>query len=189
MYSNVRGLKSKKASLTEILHEHDPQVFLITETQLRSNTGTTIQGYTFYSKIREHGLGGGVGIFVKNDIRNNTATHTTHRQIEILWISIKRKNFPPLFIGTYYGKQETRTSKDEIEKEMTLLQEEITEMKRDGEIYLAMDANAKIGLLNEPISRNGKLRLNVLKSTDLIIMNKSEKCIGSITRQNTKKRV
>ena len=58
---------------------------------------------------------------------------------------------------TYYGKQESRTSKEEIEKEMTLLTEEIEETKNNGEILLAMDANAKIGLLGENDSRKGKL--------------------------------
>ena len=51
MYANVRGLKSKMSGLTEILHENDPQIFLLTETQLRSNTGNRIKGYTVYSKV------------------------------------------------------------------------------------------------------------------------------------------
>ena len=50
--------------------------------------------------------------------------------------------------GSYYGKQECRVNKDEIEQEMTLLQEEITEMK-EGEIFLSMDGNGKLGILNE----------------------------------------
>ena len=92
----------------------------------------------------------------------------------------------PFMIGVYYGKQEARTSKDEIEREMTLLQEHITEMQQDGPVLIAMDGNAKIGLLGEPISRNGKLLLKTFEDTDLTIVNTTKKCHGIITRQNTK---
>ena len=62
----------------------------------------------------------------------------------MIWVNIRRKNKPPLIIGTYYGKQESRTNKNEIEQELQLLSEEITEMKHEGEIIIAMDGNAKI---------------------------------------------
>ena len=186
MYANIRGLKGKKPSLIEILNENKPHLFFLTETQLRSNTNEQIDGYTFFSRKREGKIGGGVAFLARNDIKNLLMTHFSERNIEIIWTSIRRKRQPPLFIGTYYGKQETRTNKEEIEKEMELLLEEIEEQKKEGEILLTMDANAKIGLLNETISRNGRLLLKVIKETNLIIMNESEKCNGKITRQNTK---
>ena len=79
-------------------------------------------------------------------------------------------------MGVYYGKQETRTNKEEIQREMMLLNEEIVEMSKDGEIVLCMDGNAKVGILGEPISRNGHLLLEVIESTNLILMNKRHKC-------------
>ena len=48
MYTNIRGMKGKKESLTEILCENEPQIFLLSETLLCSNAGTLIEGYTFY---------------------------------------------------------------------------------------------------------------------------------------------
>ena len=51
------------------------------------------------------------------------------------------------------------------------LTEEIQEKSKEGEILLAMDANAKIGLLNEAVSRNGKLLLDVLKQHNLTVLN------------------
>ena len=186
MYANVRGMKSKKASIAETLNEHNPQVFLLTETLLRSNTGISIDGYTFFGKCRDGKTGGGVGILIHNDIKKHAAPHQSERDIEILWISIRRKNLPPILIGSYYGKQETRTSKAEIEKEMNTLREEIIEMSKEGEILLAMDGNAKIGILGEPISRNGNLLLDVLKETNMKTLNNDPKCKGKVTRQNTK---
>lgn len=186
MYSNVRGIKGKKESLIEIINEYKPQMFVITETLLKSNTGTKIDGYTFYGKAREGKNGGGVGVLVRNDINETTAPHITERNIEIIWISVRRKKLPPLLIAAYYGKQESRTSKDEIEREMALLQEEIEEMKKEGELIIMMDGNAKLDILGEGVSRNGKLLMQVTEEAKLEIINKSEKCEGKVTRQNTK---
>ena len=49
-----------------------------------------------------------------------------------------------------------------------------------------MDGNAKINILNEGISRNGALLMEVINETNLKIMNTDNKCSGKITRQNTK---
>ena len=186
MYANVRGLKGKKTSINEILHQHEPHIFLITETQLRSNMAESFSGYSFFHKKREGKLGGGVGILVKNDFRHNIAPHISDRAIEIMWLSIFRENDIPLIIGVYYGKQESRTSNEEMEREMVLLTEEITEICGDGEILLAMDGNARIGLLGEPVSRNGKYLMQVFENMDLHLLNDTEKCTGKITRVNTK---
>ena len=179
-------MKGKKTGITEIVQQHEPQVFLMTETQLRSDMTETFTGYTFFHKKREGKVGGGVGILVKNNFRHNIAPHISDRSIEVMWLSVFRNNDCPLLIGVYYGKQESRTTNDEIDREMTLLEEEITEMQSDGEILLAMDGNARIGLLGEPISRNGKCLLNVFEKLNLHVMNNTEKCMGKVTRVNTK---
>ena len=53
MYANVRGLKSKILSLTEVLSEKNPHIFLIAETLLQANSGIQIKGYTFFGRKRE----------------------------------------------------------------------------------------------------------------------------------------
>ena len=65
MYTNIRGMKGKVNGLTQVLHEHEPQIFLLTETQLKSNTGIKIKGYTVYSKVRTENSGGGVAILAQ----------------------------------------------------------------------------------------------------------------------------
>ena len=59
-------------------------------------------------------------------------------------------------------------------------------MKREDEIVLAMDGNAKIGILDDTFSRNGKLLNQVFDNQCLTVMNKNAKCVGCITRKNTK---
>ena len=152
---------------------------------MRSNVSEKIDGYTLFSRVREDKNGGGVAILVRDDIKSFVTPHIPDRNIELIWVFVHRRNKTPLFIGSYYGKQETRTSKNEIEREFQLLSEEIEEKSYEGEIFLAMDANAKIGILNETISRNGKLLLDVVEKHKLTVINCTSKCKGSITRQNT----
>ena len=185
MYANVRGIKGKKTGITEILHQHEPHIFLIAETQLRSNMTENFGGYTLFQRKREGKAGGGVGILVRNDFRCKVAPHISDRPIEIMWLSLFRKENTPLLVGVYYGKQES-TSQNEIENEMTLLTEEIAEMMNDGEIIIAMDGNARVGLLGEPTSRNGKLLLKVFDGMNLHLINGTNQCLGKVTRQNTK---
>ena len=184
MYANVRGIKGKKTGISEILLQHEPHVFLITETQLRSDLTVSFDGYTCFHRKREGRIGGGVGILIRNDFRHNIAPHMSDRTIEIMWISISRGGDVPLIIGVYYGKQES-LSRNEINNEMTLLKEEIIEMRKEGELIIAMDGNARLGLLDEPISRNGKLLLEVFENTNLYLINNTDKCQGKVTRRNT----
>ena len=97
---------------------------------MRSHVSEKISDYTLFSKIREGKNGGGVAILVRDDIRNIVTPQIPERNIELLWVFIQRRKKRPLFIGSYYGKQETRTSKNEIEREYQLLSEEIEEKKQ-----------------------------------------------------------
>ena len=92
-----------------------PHIFLLAETQLRSNNGINIPGYIFHGRKREEGVGGGVAILVRDDIRFNTTVHLSQRNLEIIWIGVRRHKKCPLMIGCYYGKQESRTKKTDIE--------------------------------------------------------------------------
>ena len=184
LYANIRGVKGKRSSLIEHLHAEKPEICLLTETLLQSDNALNISGYTFFGKARTDRKGGGVGILVQNEIRNKIIPHTSDRSIEITWISVQRQNMVPLFIGCYYGKQESRCSKDEIQNEMNLLSEEIEEFQKEGEVMMFMDGNGKLGLLGEQKSRNGLLLETVFEEHNLSVINKSEKCIGCVTRQD-----
>ena len=187
LYANVRGLKSKIACLKNVCEETNPDIVLLTETHLSEDKGINLIGYTFVGKARKTAKGGGVGIFVQNDKKPIVAPHYTHRDIELQWISIHRRSTSPLFIGVYYGKQETTCNVQKITEEMDLLSEELLEKKQEGEVIVCMDANAKIGLLGECISRNGKLISEVFHECEMVVINGTEKCDGRITRQNRKK--
>ena len=57
MYANVRGIKGKKTGMTEILQQQEPHIFLIAETQLRSDMAESFVGYTCFQRKREGKVG------------------------------------------------------------------------------------------------------------------------------------
>ena len=185
-YANARGLKSKKSSLTDILGELKPEIALFTETMLKSQNELKIEGYSFFGKFRERRACGGVGILIKNDFKGHITPHESNKDTELLWVSLKRHNAKPVFIGVYYGKQESRNSREEMLLEMNLLSTDIQERKNEGEVLIFMDGNGKIGLLNEDVSRNGALLESVFEECGLEVINRKEICEGKITRMNRK---
>ena len=186
-YANIRGIKGKITSLKQVFHEVKPDIGLFTETLLSENSGVNVEGYSFFGRAREKNKGGGVGILVRKDKKMQVSPHHTLRNIEMMWVSINRINEKPLFVGVYYGKQESTVCNDEIQEEMDLLTEEILEISKDGEVIICMDANAKIGLMKEDQSRNGKLIMQVFEECQMSVINGSDKCEGVVTRQNRKR--
>ena len=107
MYTNIRGLKGKRSSLIEHLNSEKPHLFLLTETLLPSNSNIELEGYTTFCRARDNQKGGGIAILVRDDVTNTVIAHISERPIELMWVSIRRRGKPPLFVGCYYGKQET----------------------------------------------------------------------------------
>ena len=184
MYANIRGIKGKRSSLIEHLNSEKPHLFLLTETLLPSNSNIELDEYTSFCRARDNKKGGGIAILVRQDIMNLVIAHTSERPIDIMWVSVRRRGKPPLFIGCYYGKQESRCNKNTIEEEMFYLSEEIEEYSNEGDIFIAMDGNGKVGILVEEKSRNGKILEEVFERSDLELLNKSHKCKGKVTQQN-----
>ena len=153
-YANVRGITSKRLGLMEVLGEVKPQIALFTETMLKNGCGFSMENYTFCGKGREKRSCGGVGILISNEVKHLVTPHETQREIEVMWISVRRKSQKPIYIGVYYGLQESRNNRNDMLMEMDKLSEEIQEKKAEGDVILFMDGNGKIGILGEEKSRN-----------------------------------
>ena len=110
---------------------------------------------------------------MKDEKRSVVAPHLTERPLEILWVSVARENMKPLFIGVYYGIQES-TNLERAKAEMAHLAEEIEEMKLEGELILCMDANAKIGLMGEEPSRNGRMIRHIFEECEMVVLNETD---------------
>ena len=130
--------------------------------------------------LRE-GLGGGLLTAIDNNL-NPVLISAGNEHFEALIIQVKIGS-KDLRIFNCYGPQELCQSQrpaseqtasintfwQELEKEI------INAYEGNCMIVIEMDANAKIGILGEEISRNGKKIIEVFESTDLIIMNQNRK--------------
>ena len=154
-YANARGIMSKKMSIIDTLGEMKPEIALFTETMLKGTSNFNVDDYTFCGRGREKKACGGVGILVQNNVKHVVTPHESQRDIELIWVSVRKKCQRPIFIGVYYGKQESRNNRNEMILEMDKLNDEIQDKKNEGEVMLFMDGNGKIGLLGEETSRNG----------------------------------
>ena len=71
MYSNIRGYRSKRTSLIQILEEVKPDIVLLIETNLTGNTTINVPGYKAVCRNRKNSDGGGLAILVNNSIKQN----------------------------------------------------------------------------------------------------------------------
>ena len=72
MYTNCRGIKSKKDSFKEIVEKINPDIIVLNETMYKNNERSNIKAYKSYTRNREGKSGGGIEILVRNSIENRT---------------------------------------------------------------------------------------------------------------------
>ena len=121
IYSNARGIKSKTKSIKEILFETQCAIFAITETNLKDKEKVNINGYTWTGKNRAS-EGGGIGFLINNKIKTAiTKEQQENTNTEIMWIRIQLKRKKTLFIGLFYGKQESRNNNATLDEEFKIV--------------------------------------------------------------------
>lgn len=185
VYTNTRGITGKMKSLKGVVEELNPQIMAISETKLNTDKNVIVDGYKWIGRPREGKQGGGIGILVQDEIRKHTNIHKIEQgDIEIMWITIRHRGNRPMTIGLYYGKQESRTSRDEAEQEIEKIKQDIQELTEKGHYILIVgDFNAK---LIDNISRDGRIiDEKIIKECNMKMMNESHKCQGKYTRVNT----
>ena len=66
-----------------------------------------LDGYLFIGRSRSKGSGGGVGIYVKENIIFERRKDLEHDTLETFWIEIFIKNAKSILFGCYYRPPET----------------------------------------------------------------------------------
>ena len=69
VHQNIRGIFGKKDEIIDILNSFSINIFGVTETFLTERIPTSflkITGYTLERKDRSSGIGGGVGVYIKD---------------------------------------------------------------------------------------------------------------------------
>ena len=185
-YVNIRGIKSKILSLSEIIAEVEPTVIAITETHLGEKEKIDIQGYEVY---RSNGStqSGGVAIAILKKVSNIVVQVLERNNIgQSLWLLLNNTKIK-LRIGLIYAPQE----KDTLAKDLKIIYKEIEDQskkaKENGELFLVMgDFNCKVGNVikgnSSTVTKGGRLLIQTALKKSLTMLNAESMCRGIWTR-------
>ena len=100
---------------------------------------SSLPGYVFLQRIRNVSVGGGIGIFLKQEIKFKRK-YDLENHLESLWIEICLKNSKSVLIGCYYRPPEG--SKYLINNFSEVFEEQLTNVvKTNKEIIILGDFN------------------------------------------------
>ena len=182
--ANAAGLINKKESFLQNISLFNPGVFFIQESKARIKNKIALNDYTIFEVIRKNLGGGGLLTAVHKSLK--PVSINTDDEEELLVVEANIYETKVRFINGY-GPQEK--APDESRKSFyNQLDLEIKKSKLAGSlICIEMDSNAKLGprvIPGDPKeqSENGKLLEKVIVENDLIVVNSTELCSGTITR-------
>ena len=170
LYANINGIKDKINSLELAAQLYGAHIIAVVETK---QIPPRLDGYGIWkSKERKNRGGGGVAITARNDIcsKISIVQNLEDDDQDVVWVELRKNQKEKVFIGTYYGKQES-ANRDEVEKEYDQLNTQINMLAPKGEIILTGDFNAKLEIksdkYSQKISSNGKYLQNLIKTNKL----------------------
>lgn len=108
MYLNARSIRNKMDELKIIVSEHKPDIIGVVETWLNDSvfdSEINIENYHLVRKDRKNDLkskGGGIIMYIKNEIPFVNATTDYCSNVDHLWLKILCKNCKPINIGIFY---------------------------------------------------------------------------------------
>ncbi|KAI8507887.1 hypothetical protein Bbelb_141270 [Branchiostoma belcheri] len=95
--SNARSLSNKLEEFELRLHDLHTGIAIVTETWFRENSPaemTDIQGYTTFSRARAERSGGGVAVYVREDIPSRTLDIPVPEELECTWVNVRPHRLP-----------------------------------------------------------------------------------------------
>lgn len=173
-------------SLQAAVDTHNSDIVAITEIK---SPPPSLEGYApWIVKLRPDKAGGGVAITTKKELEQNTEKVDDledNNNQEILWIQVGTNKKKKVYIGVYYGKQESAPA-EEIEREMSQIRSHLHKLTNKGHVVLTGDFNAKMKITNngttiQDVSRNGQMLEELTQDLNLTaISTKSQE--GTWTR-------
>ena len=193
-YANIRGLKSKVDSLSEILlTDIQPTVLCLVETHLGDKEEVDIPGYKVYrSDISS--CAGGILIGVQKRVANVMTQILERKYVgQSLWIMMDNTKVK-LRIGIIYAPQENQATAKDLKVIYNEIQEQAEEARRNKEMLLVLgDFNCKIGSFipgnDNRLSKGGRLLQNMVLKNSLTVLNAESICTGLWTRVQDGKKI
>ena len=172
LQTNIRGLKSKKASLQLIIEEQRPDLVLVSETLLPAAQRPGVKGMSTFYRSREQKKGGGLLTAVSNSIAK-AAVQVYSGDAEILVTRLEHTSRPVSVISVY-GVQEAK--QEEVIKEFDEIVNQMMQAKSRGDLCVVTgDMNRHVGDLIENndvrISKGGMLWRDFLTKGEFVMVN------------------
>ena len=107
-YTNARSLRNKKDELFSYISNEDIDILCVTESWVNeiefSDTISEfdLQGYNMYISQRTGRIGGGIIIYIKNNIVSSLNTSIKQDGVESLWIDIRFSKNRMVHLGAFY---------------------------------------------------------------------------------------
>ena len=163
LHLNVRSVLHKISELRILFSRKNFAVIGFTETWLNDSINDeeiNIDGYKVVRHDRTSRSGGGVCIYIRNDITFNINPDIPTDDIESLWINVLLPRSKPIVVGVLYRPPKNNTF---VEK----LSYSLENIRKDDEVIILGDMN--ICLLREsPLSKKYSELLNVYGLSQLI---------------------
>ena len=183
--SNSAGLLNKSESFQRTIDKFNCGVFFVQETKVRRKNQIKIKDYIMFEHMRKDKGGGGLLTAVHKSLK--PVSISEEDETEVLVVQGNIENLKIRFINGY-GPQEKET--DEVKaKFFNQIDLEVKSCKMSGALVcMEMDANSKLGsqvIAGDPEneqSKNGELLMKVVEENDLVVVNGTDLCEGTITR-------
>ena len=154
LHLNVRSLRRKKEQVSQLAHSTDASIIALSETWLDqsvTDNEISIDGYNITRNDRAS-TGGGVCIYIKNNISYNRRTDLEKEDLEGVWIDICLKKTKPILICCLYRPPQ------QINFNATF-EETLSSIPTQTELIILGDMNINLNDVN----RNCNLKKDYLK--------------------------
>ena len=185
MGNNCAGIKNKKESLDNLISSLNVGILFLQETKLYSKGQLRIPNFAIFETNRSQSGGGGLVTAVHEKF-NPSLIQTEQDNPDVLIVQCLISSCNVSLINGY-GPQEGDPISEKM-KFFTCLETAIISAKLNGNLICSeLDANSKVGMENistDPhhISANGQLLMDIVNRNELIVVNSTSKCFGTITR-------
>ena len=113
---NANGAKHKYIEISNFLHEHDIDVFVMTETHLSPDTRLNFANYNTFRTDRIHHRGGGSLILTKRAIDASLISTDREHGYETTTVRIKLTKYGAVNITSMYSPPDNRLDRSDLER-------------------------------------------------------------------------
>ena len=157
----------------------------LSETNLKNGKRLIVDGYLSYNKNRQNANMGGVATCVASEDAINALKVGEGVDNEEYIVTRQSQFIVPVNIINWYGQQEGRSSKAEIEQTWSNINAELAKIELCGEHAILMgDMNRHVGVIiegnNDKVSAGGKLIIALINTKKYVLLNSTNVVTGGL---------